>query len=166
MEEDLIIAYLNTDYQVDGLEKPIRVGQINTELDLFCTRSGFQNWAFITAWNPLSVPLSDKENQIRNEMLKSDLSTNSIFSGRGQDSEGVWPPEESFFIPGINLSEAIELGRKYGQRAIVAGTVGLKASLIETLDFEGNTTIQFWPKENGLSVEPGFGYAQARAPEK
>lgn len=141
MKKGLIDAYKNTDYQVDGLEKPIKIGELSPDLDALCLKKGARHWAFITAWNPLSFPLSTIENQRRNNALFSDLANYDVLTGRGQDPEGKWDAEESFFIIGLKSKGAIALGRKYGQLAIVVGTVGLEAKLIETLDFIGNNNL-------------------------
>ena len=138
MDANLIQAYKNTIYQVDGIDQPIKIGNPNPALDAFCIKNGAQRWAFITAWNPLSVTLSVEENQKRNQKLLVEIANYTVLTGRGQDPDGIWPAEESFFILGIKLLDSITLGRKYGQRAIVVGAVGADAKLIETLDFTGN----------------------------
>lgn len=110
-------------------------------LDAFCIKNGAQNWAFITAWNPLSVSLSADENQKRNQKLLSEITNYTVLTGRGQDPCTIWAAEDSFLILGINLTDSILLGRKYGQRAIVVGSVGTDAKLVETLDFTGNNNL-------------------------
>jgi hypothetical protein len=141
MEETLIQAYKKTIYQVDGIDQPIKIGKLNPALDAFCIKIGAKHWAFITAWNPLSVALSVDVNQKRNQKLLSQLTNYTVLTGRGQDPNGIWPAEESFLIPGINLMDSISLGRRYGQRAIVVGSVGTDAILVETLDFTGNKNL-------------------------
>ena len=49
--------------------------------------------------------------------------------GEGRARSGDWPPEQSFLILGIPVSEARILGRRYGQLAIVVGRLGKKARL-------------------------------------
>lgn len=141
MEDSLIQAYKKTIYQVDGIDQPIKIGKLNPELDAFCIKIGAKHWAFITAWNPLSVALSADENQKRNQKLFSQITNYMVLTGRGQDPNGIWPAEESFLILGINLMDSISLGRRYGQRAIVVGSVGTDAILVETLDFTGNNNL-------------------------
>lgn len=141
MEDSLIQSYKKTIYQVDGIDQPIKIGNSNPELDAFCIKIGEKHWAFITAWNPLSVELSADENQKRNQKLFSQITNYMVLTGRGQDPNGIWPAEESFLILGINLMDSISLGRRYGQRAIVVGSVGTDAILVETLDFTGNNNL-------------------------
>jgi hypothetical protein len=57
MENELLIAYRNTDYIVDGFLEPIRIGEVSAEADEFLLKRGFTEWAFLTAFNPLSVEL-------------------------------------------------------------------------------------------------------------
>lgn len=134
----LIEAYNNTLYVVDEFEDIIRIGKLNDEADAFCVANGLTTWAFLTAWNPLSKPLTVQENQERNNALLSDLDGYKILTGRGKDPKGIWPAEESFFVGGISPNEACLLGRKYGQRAIVVGSIKSKAKLIALFDATGN----------------------------
>ena len=77
--------------------------------------------AFITAWNPYSVSLSDKENQSRNEQLEYELNLRSLkfLDGFGQDPLGQWSGEDSFLVLGIELEASKKLGIKFEQNAIV-----------------------------------------------
>lgn len=137
MNDELLEAYLKTLYFVDGFRDAIQIGKGSEEADTFCMDRGFSGWAFITAWNPLSVSLSAAENRIRNNELYADLESYVVLTGRGQDPEGIWGAEESFFVAGIESKEAIALGRKYGQRAIVTGVIRNEAKLVEILDAGG-----------------------------
>ena len=77
--------------------------------------------AFITAYNPYSKQLTDKENIVRNEQLFSDLQLQGIevvFS-EGQDPLEQWPGEPSFLALGLEQGIAEQLGAKYEQNAIV-----------------------------------------------
>jgi hypothetical protein len=62
---DLLQAYLNATYQVEELDIKIRIGQVDETLDRTLGESNVEEWAFITAYNPRSVVLSDDENSKR-----------------------------------------------------------------------------------------------------
>jgi len=104
----------------------LRIGERNTTLDSFLANAGQTEWAFITAENPLSKKISDAENAVRKEALEADLTARgyTIYSGLGQGDRGQWPPEKSLFVLGINREDALAMGKKYEQNAIVLGTAG------------------------------------------
>ena len=119
---NLIRSYERTHYHVSS-EKPFtlilnkksnRLRELFSNLRASCA-------TYITAFNPLSCPLSYEENQSRNENLKSDIADMGLIliSGFGQDPLGKWSKEESFLIFGLNLPDAKTLGVKYQQNAIL-----------------------------------------------
>lgn len=143
---DLEAAYRATTYEV-GLPSgnaEIRIGRAHPEVDAFMARhldpSLPQHWVHITAWNPGSRPLSFDENMARNHALRERL--DAMRSGRrcghwcrglGRSVDGSWE-EEAFWVPGIALHEAMDLGRAFGQNAMVAGLVGERARLVWLYD--------------------------------
>ena len=58
IDQSLLAAYVRTTYRVDALDLQIRIGLANANLQQLLTTYGAQTWAFITAWNPKSVLLS------------------------------------------------------------------------------------------------------------
>lgn len=146
MEINILECYRNTDYFVDGFNQPININSLSKEVDVFLKENSLREWAYITAYNPLSISLSLNENDKRNNELKSHLKKYVIKSGAGQDKNKFWPPEKSFFIGGISLENAKELAGKFGQKAIVYGCVGKVAQLIETLHFTGKAELITMPK--------------------
>jgi hypothetical protein len=122
-------AFLDTTYRV--LQSPyvdIKISQSPVEF------SELENWAFITAWNPLPQILSLEENKIRNKQLEEDIKQIDLkyTFGLGISQDELWS-EESFFIENINLSIANQLASKYGQLAFVYGTSGQNAELVYTI---------------------------------
>lgn len=144
-QPNLLQAYANTDYHVDGFDTPIRIGEQHPAIDAFCTARGFSTWAFITAWNPLSLSLPLSGNEDRNRQLRAELRDYAIRPGRGQSRSGPWPAEESFWVAGIDQPSAVDLAIKYGQRAIVTGQIHQEATLLETLDFSGHRELLLRP---------------------
>ena len=138
MEEDLITAYMNAEYCVEGFSKPIYIGQNTTDADNILSKNNLTEWAFITAYNPMSCSLEEEENIRRNSELRKLVNDYILIEGEGQDKQKEWPAEKSFFIAGISLDNAKALAITYGQRAIVYGQLEQPARLIITLDRLGN----------------------------
>ncbi len=127
-------AYLSTTYRafiVDQNQLDLIVGQPNHALDQLLSTGGVDSYAFITAWNPFSKTVSDKENQIANQALKSELGQYRIYEGIGIPKQpSKWEGEQSFLVLGINKDEAIRLGTKYEQNAIIYGEAGSEPELL------------------------------------
>jgi hypothetical protein len=88
--------------------------------------------AFITAHNPGSVKLGVFENAKRRQEFLHEVKRIGYphFPERGVGRDDSWDPEESVFIIGIPTIQAKELGRAFGQIAIVVKAVGCPAKLI------------------------------------
>jgi hypothetical protein len=131
-------AYLNTQYSVHAGRRPIqfRIGSNSSRLDALITSRQARHWAHMTAWNPGLARLSADENTSKQEALvaEAQLRGYQVVPGEGVDIEGRWPAEPSALIIGIGKDEARELGRKYGQWAIVVGAVGARSQLQWCLD--------------------------------
>lgn len=123
LDPNLISAYLSTDYIVQSGAEEIRlnVGKRSPGLEAVLDANGAVQGTFITAWNPKGVSLSREENDDRNEALQRELRLISalVLLGYGVGHDGDWPPEESYLALDPTLDEACQLGRKYGQNAII-----------------------------------------------
>lgn len=122
LDQRLVEAYYHTSYQVSAMPFPaIRIGRLDPLLADWLEERHFQSFVFITAWNPFSRLRSLRENKRRNNQLRADLSTlaRAVHSGVGIGDNNDWPPEESFWALDIDAEEAVRLGRKYGQNALV-----------------------------------------------
>jgi hypothetical protein len=88
-------------------------------------------WALITAANPYSQPLSERENQRRYQRLSKHLQGLELplIPAMGKDPTGVWTPELSWLILGITRPKAIAIGQKFEQNAIVYGELNQAAEL-------------------------------------
>jgi hypothetical protein len=106
------------------------VGSRSAKLERLLERHDVDRWAFITAWNPGSVPLSAQENERRQAQLLTSVSDYVVIPGEGVGRDAAWEPEPSLLILGIPRKEAIRLGRRFGQLAIVAGHKGFPARLL------------------------------------
>lgn len=134
-DPSLEAAYRSTDYRVEdapGGPFAIRVGQACPELDRLLAEMGEADWAYVTACNPGSVRLADDENARRTAELEALVRAGGwrFFRGHGVGRDGGWPPEPSLLILGMVETEEIDLGRRFGQNAVVAGRVGQVARLV------------------------------------
>lgn len=78
------------------------------------------NWAILTAENPGNTALSPAENAVRTERLKSQLRTAGYLAEEVRGRYGVDENESvSFLVYGITQADAQELGKAYGQEAIL-----------------------------------------------
>ena len=137
MQDNLITAYNEAEYRVNGFSEPIYIGQNATDADKVLSKNNLTEWAYITAY-PMSCSLEEEENIRRNSELRKVVNDYIVIEGEGQDKQKEWPAEKSFFIAGISLDNAKSLAVTFGQRAIVYGQLEQPARLIITLDRLGN----------------------------
>jgi hypothetical protein len=138
-ESTLWRAYERTRFCVQDGPKRIcfMAGSPNRRLDALLARHGATRWAFITAWNPGSRPLSNAENARRHAELRAAVHYAGL---EALDGEGVgedpslppWPSEQSLLILNISRGKAISLGRRFDQLAIVVGRRGQASTLVPT----------------------------------
>lgn len=132
---DLWEAYKATAFKAEtpfGLLS-IRVGNVEPGLEALLAENLAGDWAFITAHNPGSQPLDEAENTLRHARLVAEISQRSYpcFPGRGVGDDSTWQPEESLLVIGMSRDEAIEVGRMFGQNAVVWGCLGQPAELVD-----------------------------------
>lgn len=113
-------AYRATHYRVGG-SFTLRVGERSEELDRLLAERGLTEWAYLTAHNPGSVPLSAAKNRARQAALLARLAGRPIILGEAIAPDGDWEPEPSVLVLGLARDEAIEIARAFGQNAILAG---------------------------------------------
>ena len=130
MNPELRSAYLRTTFRVFEPAIDIQVGKINTDLNALLEKYQQEEWAFITAWNPYSKTLTQKENAERQAALTKDLELYTCFQGEGVGEDPAWEPERSLLILGISRIDASALGIKYKQNAIVVGSKRSVAELV------------------------------------
>lgn len=92
--------------------------------------AGDAPWAFLTAWNPGSIPQSRPANEAAMASLQARLKITPglrVFHGTGHTDRNTgrpgaaWQPEPSLWVVGITEADALALAAEYGQRAIVVG---------------------------------------------
>jgi len=127
-------AYLQTTYRVAATAEPvdIRIGDHNPALDRLLQANGVHQWAFVTASNPQSQPLSDADNAQRNEEMKKSLHAAGwrTVDGVGLPGQPGWQAEHSVLILGIGREAACALSRRWQQKAIIYGALGKVPELV------------------------------------
>jgi hypothetical protein len=121
-------AYHQTSFFADTPRGRIRlrIREKSAELEAILFAEGAREWAYVTACNPGSRPLSHRENVRRQEALEREVSGRGLvfLRGEGVGDDGQWPPEPSLLILGIARDQAVDLGGRFGQKAIVFGETG------------------------------------------
>jgi hypothetical protein len=133
---ELTTAYRATEYRFrgDDHEGVVRIGERCLWLEALLQRASMTTWAYITACNPNSIELSDMDNAARMGELRSEVQQLKLpyLPGKAIDPTAKWPAEPSLLILGISLDDAVKLGRRFGQLALVAGELGEPACLTWT----------------------------------
>ena len=116
-------AYAVTDYRVFAADAPftLHIGAASAELAQLHGKHAVSCSAFLTAWNPFSHPVDADANHLAQQSLLRDLRDSGVrfIEGMGCDPSGAYAGEESVLALGLARADAIALGRKYQQNAIV-----------------------------------------------
>ena len=119
---ELAQAFAETHYIVHH-ETPfvIHIGRPCPELEALISEHNALSAAFITAWNPFSQNLLAKENEDRQDELKTSLKKRGLIyiDGIGKHPSNNWPGEASVLVLGLDLEAAKSLARHYEQHAFV-----------------------------------------------
>lgn len=123
-------AYETTAYWVEE-RFAIRCRTRSAALDALLVALGHDTWAYVTACNPGSVILDEATNARRMAELTRHLEKlgHPFLTGLGVGAGSDWPPEPSLLVLGIEERAAEEIGRAFGQVAIVVGRRGEPATL-------------------------------------
>ncbi len=128
-------AYEGTKFMVFNPALVIEVNKKCHELDGLLKQHNTMEWAYITACNPFSIVLPDIENIQRHQRLVELVKEYPCFEGEGVGKDAVWKPEKSLLMLGIAKEEAIEIGTKLEQNAIVYGRINEPVELLQLFDF-------------------------------
>lgn len=120
---DLDALYRQARYVVDDddVSFTIRIGDSNDGLKELLAERGTSAWAYLTACNPNSQPLSDEENEVRQAEFIERLIADGYTYLRGYGTGDDWDPEPSLLVLAIGRDAAVGLGREFGQNAILWG---------------------------------------------
>ena len=131
--QSTIEAYLATEYRITG-ERPLvlRIGQRNVQLAALYRAHSADRAAVLTAWNPYSEPRPDAQNRAAQSQLISELDRLGLHHepGHGADPTGLWPPEDSRLVLGLDYAVATSLGIRFGQNGFVWASADADPTLI------------------------------------
>jgi hypothetical protein len=116
---DLINAYLETDYFISNFKMQLKIGIKSIELEEIFKLSNVKSASYITAYNSYSKILGIAENKKRNEDLCLLCKDYTCIEGNGKHPSNKWEGEPSFLFLGMDLETAKEIGKKYEQNAIL-----------------------------------------------
>jgi hypothetical protein len=126
-------TYLRTAYVVRAPQgvHALRVGARHPAFDAELLAARASCWAFITAWNPGSLPRTAQENtRAQAELLQVVAGLELVgWPAEGKADGGGWR-EESVCVLDLESAGAVALGRRFGQLAVVIGQVGAAAQLL------------------------------------
>lgn len=121
----LLQSYLTTRYLVDGRphqrDLVLRVGVREPALARLQSRAGCSFSAYITAWNPRSIPQTRSRNEAAQRRLVRDLKKRSgirLLRGKGIAANGAWR-EPSILALGLARPAALRLARRFRQNAVL-----------------------------------------------
>ena len=121
---ELAEAYSQAEYAVvlDGDALSIRVGEPARDVEAYWPAS---RYAFITAWNPASLPHSDAANETANAALVARL--DAIGASRQPahafDKDGLWR-EEGWLVGDVEDALLDLLAREFSQAGVLAWSFG------------------------------------------
>lgn len=136
IDEELEKAYKNALYRIFNPNISWQIGEHSPALDRLLQEHHTQSASFITACNPQSVILPTCENKRRQSSLLAEIKAQGwpYLEGQGEDPSGNWAPEASFLVFGHSRTTAQELGRQFGQNAVVFLALGEAACLLPCFD--------------------------------
>jgi hypothetical protein len=120
--QSLIESYLNTEYRALGdLPITLRAGVANPDLGAVLKSFKAENCVFITACNPRSHLFHTHDNEHRQVVLETEISSLGLkyLPGIAVDPFGAWPDEPSFLVFGLALKSAKALAARHEQNAVL-----------------------------------------------
>lgn len=99
----------------------IRIDSFTPQADEALGLAEGEAWAVLTAWNPASEERPREENDAAQERLRAILRQEGVrfFEGMSEPDDGH--PGEASLLAVMTRERAMELGREFGQNAIVVG---------------------------------------------
>lgn len=123
-----------TTYWVDLPDRSIefQLEKHNPELDAILKSEGERQRAFLTAYNPHAQPHDAVENQQHLKKLVDDVTALGFkyLPGRDVNDDRSLPPESCLWVIGIAPDHARQLGKCYGQAAVIVGELDKPAHLL------------------------------------
>lgn len=137
---ELAAAYASAEYAValDGDTLPLRVGEPASDLEAYWPA---ERYAFITAWNPASEPMSDAANQAADTRLVTQLEAAGAarHPAWAQDAHRGWR-EPGWLLADLDEHVIDVLAREFGQAGVLAWSRGEPVRLRMMLPCPGDAT--------------------------
>jgi hypothetical protein len=133
LSEELLVAYRATDYVVFvESEVHVHVDRTSPQVESMMRDIGARSAVIVTAWNPFSRPLSDAENDSRNELLRQRIAQLGLqsLSAEGRDPSGQWKAEQSFLAFDVSTDMVDSMLVEFEQNAVVLVDESGSASLL------------------------------------
>ncbi len=126
----LVEAYRATDYRVGGVASGfvLHIDEPSEPLRSMFKSRVVTSAAYVSAFNPHGESTAESVNLAAHQRLLARVRAMGLeaIEGEGAAPSGPWPPERSFLVLGITLSDALRLGFEFGQNAVVwAGDAGV-----------------------------------------
>jgi len=123
MPRRLEAVYRATDYVVEAPAAAftLHVDEPSAALAALHALHQVRSSAFISAWNPASMPATAAANEAAHRRLLGQLQAagHGVIEGWGRDPAGAWPAERSVLVLGITAEEARRLAAGFGQNALL-----------------------------------------------
>lgn len=131
---ELIDSYNKALYSFEhnGRRIPLRIGQRCAELCDLLLAMGSAEAFCLTAWNPFSQRQTDESNEAAQAQLRTALDTLGALSlpAWGESADGSWEAEPGMLVFNIDRAQAIELGQRFRQNALLSIAADGTASLL------------------------------------
>ena len=139
MNDELLDSYRSTRYcSLEGgrVERCFKIGERSSWLDDLLPERGLDSPIFITAQNPGSRVLDEKENRQRTDVLQKSLVADGyeFLNGYGKGVDPNWSAEQSFLVLGMSLEQGELLAKRFGQFAFVYAQAFREPELIIAAD--------------------------------
>ena len=131
--QHVIQAYLDALYRIEVTPAfDLTVGEHHHDLDTLLRSKGASSGALLTAYNPEGIIQDDSLNELAQDRLLAILEESAypLFAAEGRSRVGDWPSEKSVLIVGMDLDEAVKLGRAFSQNALLFVRYGEAPELI------------------------------------
>jgi hypothetical protein len=124
LSRTLVNSYRVAHYKVTGADFAftLMVKKQSTDLLKLMKRHGVESAAFITAYNPGSKKFDRNINIRSQKALKGEIQRMGLpfFNGMGEDPTDKWGEgEPSYLVLGMGQQSAEDLGKKFGQNAVL-----------------------------------------------
>ena len=123
-----VAVYHAATYEIGAIR--LRIGEPNDGIAAMLRAAGAVSAVIVTAYNPESVALCEAENRAAHENLVHAVAAYETRATCAVDPSGVWPPEPGLLVLGMSDEDAVALGARFRQNAIVCLAVDEAPKLV------------------------------------